>query len=155
MLSVRFTALCALLLLSSEVVSGNLIETAYSRYYNRADIKPLGTLAGKSIHDQGFRTVLPSDPRQPAGQYFIVGFLNSSNPVPERAQVEFYRTDSKDRQTISWSLADRQLKPWLYLGITGDEWPNAEFRPLAWRLTLFDQQGRVLDEWKSFLWEMP
>jgi len=131
------------------------VETAFNRYYAASEIRPLSTLAGQSLQQQGFRTVVPSDPIHPAGQYFIVGLADKGQAGPASVELSYYRTDSKDLRSHVWSLEDVTMKKWLYLGLTGEDWPDADLQPLAWRLLLLDQEGKVLDEWKSFLWEMP
>jgi len=42
------------------------------------------------------------------------------------------------------------------LGLTGTAWPGgSRANPLAWKISFFDGNGRLLAEHKSFLWEKP
>lgn len=131
------------------------IETAFTRYYQEGDIRPIGQYFGSKLSQQGFRTVLASQPGEPAGQYFIIRLKEWKSADIASARMTLYATDSKEPSTRTWELGQEQLDDWLYLGLTGDDWPGTEIRPLAWRVELLGNDERVLAEWKSFLWEMP
>lgn len=40
----------------------------------------------------------------------------------------------------------------LWVGVTGEDWPGARSRPIAWDLHLQDAQGNILERHRSFLW---
>jgi len=69
--------------------------------------------------------------------------------------MTLYASDRRDPITRTWDLAGTRLDNWLYLGLTGADWPGEDVHPLAWRIELLDTGGNLLAEWKSFLWEMP
>ncbi len=68
--------------------------------------------------------------------------------------MSYFVSTSKDPIEYSWDLSGKRLRKWLYLGLTGPDWPSPEIEPLAWKIELLDASGSVLAEWKSFLWEM-
>ncbi|GAB1488928.1 hypothetical protein MASR2M8_13760 [Opitutaceae bacterium] len=39
------------------------------------------------------------------------------------------------------------------VGLTGDDWPQLEARPVAWKLRVLDAAGNVLATEESFLWD--
>ena len=41
------------------------------------------------------------------------------------------------------------------IGITGTDWPDAQTRPAAWRVTVRTADGNVLADSPSFLWRVP
>ena len=150
---IRLTFL--LLMLPMAGLSGLTIETAYTRYYKEGEIRPIRQYFGASLTGQGFRTVVPSQLDEPAGQYFIARIKGDKVPGAVTARMTLYATDSKDPSTRSWDLTGKKLEKWLYLGLTGNDWPNEDVQPLAWHIELLGTDGGILAEWKSFLWELP
>lgn len=152
----RFRAVPLLMLLVAFAPAfGLTIEKAYTRYYDEGGIRPIGQYFGASLTGQGFRTVIASQPAKPAGQYFIVHLKDAGSASPATARMRLYTTESKVPSTRTWELAGTELDNWLYLGLTGSDWPDEDIRPLAWHIELLDDKGTVLTEWKSFLWELP
>ena len=143
-----------LVLLPLAQVNAVAIETAHSQYYDAEEIRPVSQYFGSALGNQRFRTVVASQPDAPAGHYFIIKLDDPDSPAPVSARLTYYRSDSKEEREHSWSLAGESLKKWLYLGLSGEDWPAKDVQPLAWRLELLDSAGAVLAEWKSFLWEM-
>lgn len=145
-----------LMLLSAFLpVHGLTIETAYTRYYDEGGIRPIGQYFGASLTGQGFRTVVPSQPEDPAGQYFIIRLKGPKSTPPASARMTLFTTENKQASTRTWELPGTPLENWLYLGLSGADWPDDDIRPLAWHIELLAADGTVLTEWKSFLWELP
>lgn len=152
----RIPVLLFLMLIAAVLPANGLtIETAYTRYYEEGGIRPIGQYFGASLSGQGFRTVIPSQEENPAGQYFILRLKDFRSAVPATARMTLFTTESKSASTRTWSLGGEKLDSWLYLGLTGEDWPDEDIRPLAWHIELLGQDGTVLTEWKSFLWELP
>ena len=152
----RLPILLAFLSLGLPVLSHGLeIETAYTRQYAANEIRTIGNHMGKPLSKQGFRTVVASQPKNPGGQYFILHIEDRGSVSPVMARMTLFTTDRKDSVMHEWNLPAGELESWLYLGLTGSDWPDADVRPLAWRIELLDAAGAVVAEWKSFLWEMP
>jgi len=132
------------------------IETAHPRYYKTDDIRTISEYFGSGKPEQGFRTLVPSIPAEPGGQYFICKLTRQSGSEPiAEARITLYTTSGKEPATHSWDLSGHLAGRWLYLGLTGADWPGESVLPLAWRIELLSGQGTLLAEWKSFLWEMP
>ena len=151
----RASILALLLCLTSLPVSAVSIVSAYSRYYADADIRPISQYFGAKLTGQGFRSVVASQPEAPAGQYFIARLEAAGTGKVRTARMTCLLNDSMRMATHEWDLQDVGLRKWLYLGLTGTDWPGTEVQPLAWKIELLDASGSVLTEWKSFLWEMP
>ena len=139
----------------TSVSNGLSIETAYTRAYAAEKIRSISNHFGSSLSKQGFRSVVASQPDQPGGQYFILHLEDTAQGSPATARMTLYTTAAKEFSIHTWDLSGDDLKSWLYLGLTGSDWPEEDVRPLAWKVELLDADGAVLSEWKSFLWEMP
>ena len=152
----RISILLTLLsLFASTLANGLEIETAYTRTYAADEIRTLSNHLGASLSEQGFRTVVASQPDQPGGQYFILHLEKMASGSPSTARMTLYTTVDKKSSVHSWDLPGNKLENWLYLGLTGRDWPGEDVQPLAWKSELLDSSGTILTEWKSFLWEMP
>ncbi len=131
------------------------VETAYTRYYEAEDIRPIRQYFGGALTGQGFRTVLPSQPDEPAGQYFIARLEDAGPAAPAEARLTIILSNTKELATFTWDLSGKELRKWIYLGLTGSDWPSEEIQPMAWHIEFLDSNGQVLADWKSFLWQMP
>jgi len=131
------------------------VETAYTRYYEAGEIRPISLYFGGSLLPQGYRSVLASQPADPAGQYFIARLRDTDTSRPAEARMTLILSNSKELSTHTWDLRETNLRKWIYLGLTGGDWPSEETQPMAWHIEFLDGQGNVLADWKSFLWEMP
>lgn len=151
----RIQLILALLLLPLVQAAGLSVKTAYTRFYEEAEIRPMGQYFGAKLIQQRFRSVVASQPETPAGQYFIVRLADLKSGAPASVRMTLYATDSKEPVARSWDLRQMELKRWLYLGLTGADWPDKEIQPLAWRIEFLDQADVLMAEWKSFLWELP
>ena len=150
----RFKVATFLFLISLASSYGVSIKSAYTRYYEEGEIRPISQYFGANLIGQGFRSVIASNPDIPRGQYFIVKLSEAKSGSPVQARMSYFVSTSKDPIEYSWDLSDKRLRKWLYLGLTGPDWPSPDIEPLAWKIELLDTSGKVLTEWKSFLWEM-
>lgn len=151
----RIILLLAFILLPLVQLPGMAISSAYSRYYEDGEIRPIGQYFGGKLTGQGFRTVMASQPDHPAGQYFIARLEDAGGANAATARMSYFVSDKKDAISFEWDISGENLRGWLYLGLTGSDWPSEDIQPLAWKIELLDGSGNTLVEWKSFLWEMP
>ena len=106
----------------------------------------------------GNRFLCRSHPAEREGLYFILSLDEHSRKLPQGTQfvVEFIRPDDPETQTIRIPVPEKRTRgKEVYIGLTGDDWPDKTARPVAWRLCLVDVSGGVIAERKSFLWEHP
>ena len=151
----RFLPALTAFFASALALAAVTVESAHTRYYTGAEIRPISGYFGKESHEQRFRTVVPSEADAFRGQYFIARLDDPSPGDLAEARMTYLPSDSKEMRTHTWNLQGLPLKGWLYLGLTGSDWPSPEVQPLAWRIELLDAAGKTLADWKSFLWEMP
>jgi hypothetical protein len=150
-------AIACLLLFACALSSASAlaIRTAHTRHYDAGEIRPIRDYFQAAFSGQGFRAVVASRPDDPAGQYFIIRLKDWKSARLASARMTLYASDRRDPITRTWDLAGTRLDNWLYLGLTGADWPGEDVHPLAWRIELLDTGGNLLAEWKSFLWELP
>ncbi|KAF0095215.1 MAG: hypothetical protein E1N59_1261 [Puniceicoccaceae bacterium 5H] len=106
----------------------------------------------------GNRIILRSTEGQRAGLYFILELSDDAADAPAGAHfhVQYIEPQKPDVQEYDFDLpAEGCDHDTVYLGLTGDEWPQEDALPLAFRISLVDAQGQELDAYQSFLWEMP
>ncbi len=131
------------------------IESAYTRYYEAGEIRPIRQYFGASLIGQGFRTVIASQPDKPKGQYFIAKLDDVDAGSATSVKMTIFPSVGKDPLEFTLNISGESLRKWLYLGLTGSDWPDPEIQPMAWKIELLGPGDSLLAEWKSFLWEMP
>ena len=71
------------------------------------------------------------------------------------ALLELAMPEERETRAYEYSLESiERRRPLVMFGVTGEEWPEDLARPLAWKLTLLNAEGRELDSEQSFLWSM-
>lgn len=106
--------------------------------------------------DTGREVVLRTQPSERAGYYFLVRVKSGAEHRGARFQLEVIRPDGPEPNTHVLAATIPARETVYQLGITGGDWPGgAEASPVAWKLTLLDAGGRVLQEHHSFLWAKP
>ncbi|MCC5835882.1 MAG: hypothetical protein JJU20_14240 [Opitutales bacterium] len=151
------TILCAVALIAAPMLSAATIEVAYSEYRETGSFQRIQEFfTGREA--PGRRTIIRTDPDNRDGQYFLINLTRSvARSDVHSVEIEVITTESKDTQQLVFLLSDalRVRGSWIYCGVTGDDWPNRNVRPLAWIARLKDSEGRLLDEWESFVQRMP
>jgi hypothetical protein len=104
----------------------------------------------------GRQLVLRTTQEARGGYYFLVR-VKCAMPVPAAAfELSVIRPDAPEPKVYRFAAALPARETVLQLGLTGKDWPGGEnANPVAWKLALVGNDGRVLAEKKSFLWEKP
>ncbi|HKK19170.1 MAG TPA: hypothetical protein VJ952_10870 [Opitutales bacterium] len=105
----------------------------------------------------GKRVILRSDPKIRDGYYFTLVLDQKVRDLPRGTVItgEFYTPVSKDLQIHDFALPNKLPKTReVFVGLTGDDWPEADAVPGAWRFTIKDASGEVLGRKQSYLWSM-
>lgn len=139
------------------LLSAATIEVAYSEYRETGSFQRIQEFfTGREA--PGNRTIIRTDVENRDGQYFLINLTRGvARSEVYKVEVEVITTSSKNVQRFEFLLADavRIRGSWIYCGITGADWEGRNVRPLAWVVRLKDRQGRLLDEWESFVQRMP
>ena len=66
------------------------------------------------------------------------------------------RPDSDMPPTYTLKIpSERPNTRQVYAGITGSDWPDADVRPLAWKISFINTEGKVIAQKQSYLWTYP
>jgi len=71
-------------------------------------------------------------------------------------KLEVVRPDSDMPPVYTLEIpTDRPNTRQIYAGITGSDWPDADVRPLAWKISFINSAGKVIAQKQSYLWTYP
>ena len=125
--------------------------------YRTADsFTTVGELFGGGGERSSGRIVRRTQPGSREGFYFLTR-LTLAAPLPgAEVQLELVLPASANVVTHRFPLDLPAGEPVLHLGVTGSDWPGAESRPVAWRLSVRrPAAGEVLIQRQSSLWTAP
>lgn len=104
----------------------------------------------------GRQIVLRTQAAERAGYYFLVRVKSAARVEAGRFELHVIRPDTPETKTFTFTAGVPEKETVFQLGLTGSDWPDGEkASPVAWKITLFAADGRLLAEHKSFLWEKP
>lgn len=155
-----WAALAALLLagcdtpvISSDEVPG--VAYVNERRRSAADAARASDVLGAK-EDHGADVVFRTDPAAREGYYFYVK-LADAPPASARLVLQVVRAENTAAERYEFPARFRPGFPFgeYVIGLTGKQAGDAKWRPLAWRVTVVDAQGKVLAAKHSFLWGTP
>jgi len=155
-----WAALAALLLagcdtpvISSDEVPG--IAYVNERRRSAADVARASDVLGAK-EDHGADVVFRTDPAAREGHYFYVK-LADAPPADARLVLQVVRMENAVAERYEFPARFRPGFPFgeYVIGLTGKQAGDAKWRPLAWRVSVVDAQGKVLAAKHSFLWGTP
>jgi hypothetical protein len=109
-------------------------------------------MSGKEY--MGDRLILRTTPEARTGYYFTIVLDESIRRLPAGTVVvgEFHTEKSLDAQQYTFTLpAKRPKTKEIFIGLTGEQWPEGTTTPAAWRITIKDANGAVLATDQSYL----
>lgn len=126
------------------------------RYIETEDFKRISEyMTGKE--NPGRRVIIRTNPRQRDGYYFVLLLNRNVRKLPPDAYIqgELYTSKSLDRQTRRFRLpsilpSTREI----FIGLTGDDWPEKDDTPSAWRFTIKNSREEILAQKQSYLWSL-
>lgn len=107
--------------------------------------------------NKGKRILLRSMPKARSGYYFTLILDEKVRRLPRGTVIigEFFTPDSVEMQTYEFKLPDRRPKTReIFVGLTGEDWPDPQSVPAAWRFSIRGPNGNTLAETQSFLWSL-
>ena len=102
----------------------------------------------------GKQVVLRTD-KDRAGLYFVLELNHPLANLPENSSVliRVIRSDHPEAKLYKLELPRKTTeRSEILLGITGSDWNSPKIKPVAWRIELQDQNGKLLAAKQSFLW---
>lgn len=120
-----------------------------------ADTARVGDTFGRPEED-GIHVSLRTDPKSREGHYFFVQ-LAFDPPAGSSLVVQVVRKEGVPAERHAFPLTRRPSAPLgeYAVGLTGAQAGPDGWRPIAWRISVADQSGKVLAARHSFLWGTP
>lgn len=132
------------------------IKEIKPRYIPEENFKRIGEY-WTGAENQGTRVILRSDPEVRSGFYFTLVLDEKLRRLPRGTIItgDFYTPVSPDPQSHDFALPNKLPKTKeVFVGLTGEDWPEPGGVPGAWRFTIKDANGKVLAQKQSYLWSM-
>jgi len=151
-----FATLTLFLSLSAIASASEWFDKVYVRYEPEQTFKRISEyFTGKEAQGNRMVVRLPVESRE--GMYWVIRLNQSTAQLPTGAQlkVSFYREGSITPESRTYPLDTERSVYTIFAGITGNDWPDKEAKPSAWKLELIDASGKAISSKKSFLWEYP
>lgn len=124
------------------------------RYIEEENFKRISEyLTGRE--NPGKRVIIRTRKRQRDGFYFILILNKNVRDLPPDAYIEgeFYTYKSLDKETHRFNFPSELPKSReVFIGLTGEDWPQREAVPAAWQFTIKNSRGEILGQKKSYLW---
>ena len=86
---------------------------------------------------------------------FVVKVTGSSNDISQNVlwKVDFVTSVNPAPQTIKIPIDNPKIfGKEVFIGLTGNDWPDQSVQLLAWRLCLLNTEGSIIAKKQSFLW---
>lgn len=133
---------------------GIAITRVYAGWKEGASFKRISEyFNGKE--NTGGTIVLRTHPDQRSGFYFFVRTSNPGAPVTVKINLELITPTDTKPKTYTFSTDLKAGQNVLDLGLTGDDWPDANANPVAWKIDFMGSGDDLLASEKSYLWEKP
>ena len=132
------------------------IKEIKPRYIEEEPFKRISEyLSGKE--NTGDRVILRSTAEERSGYYFTLILNEKVQKLPKGTVIvgEFFTPISVEKQTHEFVLPNKRPKTnEVFVGLTGQDWPQEGGVPAAWKFTIKDPNGSVLGEKQSYLWSL-
>ena len=155
-----WAALAALLCVGCDTPAISSDEAPGIAYVNErrrtdADVSRVSDAFGGK-EDHGSDVVFRTDGSARAGHYFYLR-LAETPPADARLVLQVVRTENVPAERYEFPARFRPGFPFgeVVIGLTGKQAGDAKWRPIAWRVSVVDAQGKVLAAKHSFLWGTP
>ena len=102
--------------------------------------------------------IVRTQPDVRGGEYFIITLDKRVRTLPEgtRIKLEVVRPDSNTPPAYTLEIPSKRPNTrQICAGITGSDWPDADIRPLAWKISFINSEGKIIAQKQSYLWTYP
>lgn len=134
------------------------ISRVYEQHRSLVQLERAGQTFFGDGPEEGSDVILLSDARSRTGYQFELS-LDRSLEVPAGSvfRLEYVRKEGQPPEVRNFPVTGRP--GWFFgeyiLRLTGADDPGADWRPVAWRVSLLGPDGAVLAARRSFLWGAP
>lgn len=132
------------------------IEEIKPRYIEEESFKRISEYMSGTEYI-GDRVIFRSQPKERAGYYFTLILDEDVRKLPKGTVIigDFYTPTSVEMQTHKFTFTKKRPKTkGIFVGLTGEDWPDENSIPAAWRFTIKDTNGNVLAKKQSYLWSL-
>ncbi len=137
--------------------SGSAVELVrvWPGYRSADSFESIGEYFGREEYTGG-RLVLRTQPDDRNGYYFLTRIKKTDAIRHAIAQVQLIFEGSPIARSYRLPVDDLPAgQTVLNIGITGKDWPGADIKPIAWRVSLLQADGTEMVAAQSFLWAQP
>ena len=149
----QFVLLCTIALPFLFSFASKEIDKVSFRYFNSEQLTRLPEFfSGKEY--TGNRIFCRSNSER-EGLYFSFPLNQELLKLPSDTKItlSIIRSGQKEAEIFSFELPDQcSGKKYLFLGLTGKDWPIEEAKPIAWQIEIKNLSDELLFRKKSFLW---
>jgi hypothetical protein len=149
----------ALIFLAALVLPASAAEVSFVRVWPAwRDAKSFERVSefftGKE--NQGGDIVLRTQANARSGYYFMTRVKNSGTALSNaKFSLQIIAPNDPQPKTFSFPATLKSGTSIFQLGLTGTDWTDPKNPPIAWKVELLQEDGRVVATAKSFLWEKP
>lgn len=149
----QFVLLCTLAISFLSSFASKEIDKVSFQYFNSEQLTRLPEFfSGKEY--TGNRIFCRSNSER-EGLYFSFPLNQGLLKLPSDSKIilSVIRSGQKEAGIFSFKLPDqRSGVKYLFLGLTGKDWPSEEAKPIAWQIEIKNLSDELLFRKKSFLW---
>ena len=149
----QFVLLCTLVICFLSSFASKEIDKVSFQYFNSEQLTRLPEFfSGKEY--TGNRIFCRSNLER-EGLYFSFPLNQELLQLPSDSKITLsvIRSGQKEAEIFPFKLPDqRSGMKYLFLGLTGKDWPIKEAKPIAWQIEIKNLSDELLFRKKSFLW---
>ena len=130
------------------------LEVRNKSYFSDRDFKRIPEFFTGQEY-AGWKIYCRSTQGERQGFYFVVKVTGSSNDISQNVlwKVDFVTSVNPAPQTIKIPIDNPKIfGKEVFIGLTGNDWPDQSVQLLAWRLCLLNTEGSIIAKKQSFLW---
>jgi len=97
-----------------------------------------------------------TQPKSRSGYYFFVRLKHTTISLKgAHFSVQFITPYWIEGREKTFPAVDTPGEQKYLLGLTGSDWTGRETHPIAWKVDLISEDGKILSSSQSFLWSKP
>ncbi len=132
------------------------ISYVHPRYLEDVETRSIGEALTGEEHTHGYLT-LRSNPDSREGMYFFIMTEIGASKISDGTIIELYIDSNQTAKVREFKLVvteTHSLLREIKLGITGDDWKGDKEKPNAYKVVIKTPAGKVISEYKSWLWSL-
>ena len=150
----RFVAALLLLALPALASASVAIVHVWPSHRSADSFRRISEYVG-GTENNGHETVLRSKPETRDGCYFLTRTKADAPVSGAMLVLEVVLPGDPAVKTFQFPAEIPAGRKVFQVGLTGSDWPDAQTRPAAWRVTVRSADGAILADSPSFLWRVP